>query len=245
MSPRNPRRPIHVRAGKGAVAPVVLLMGDPARTRLAAERLEKAALYNDYRGLLGFTGLYRGIPVSVQTTGIGGPSAAIVAEEMAQSGARVLIRLGTCGAARPEVRPGELVIATASCPVDGTTRAYTNGEPYAPAATYRVVRALVEAAEELGTQHHVGLIATEDAFYAEDKVYVARWAARGVLALEMEASALFTVAALRGLEAGCALTVSNVAGSKQGMLPDKELAEAVEKMLSVGLEAALRLTAEV
>ena len=233
--------PIHVRANPGDVAPTVLLVGDPGRARVVSEKLEDARLYNDFRGLLGYSGRYRGVPVSVQTTGMGCPSAAIVAEEMADLGARVLIRLGTCGGARPEVRPNDLVIATAACPLDGTTPTYLHGDAYAPAATYRVVRALVDAADKLGAPYHVGLIATEDALYAVREGWVEKWAKRGVLAQEMEASAIFTVAALRGLEAGCILTVSNPAG-QHVRLPDDELARGIERMISVSLQAAVALS---
>ena len=232
--------PIHVRARREDVAPIVFLVGDPGRAHLAASKLEGARLYNDFRGLAGYTGRYQGLEVSFQTTGMGGPSAAIVCEELADLGAKVLIRLGTCGATRADIRPNDLVIVTAACPLDGTSREYVGGDAYAPAATFRVVRALVEVAERLGAPHHVGPVATEDALYLVQEGYVEKWASRGVLAQEMEASAIFTVAALRGLEAGCALTVSNPAGQHQ-RLPDDELAVGIERMIQVGLETAMVL----
>jgi purine-nucleoside phosphorylase len=217
-------------------------VGDPGRARFAASRLEEARLYNDFRGLVGYTGCCKGTSVSFQTTGIGGPSAAIVCEELADLGAKVLIRLGTCGGTRADIRPNDLVIATAACPLDGTSREYVDGDPYAPVATFRVVRALVEAAERLDVPHRVGPVVTEDALYLVREGFVEKWARRGVLAQEMEASAIFTVAALRGLEAGCVLTVSNQAGQHQ-RLPDDELAIGVERMIQVGLEAAVMLSA--
>jgi len=234
--------PIHVRARPGDVAPIVFLVGDPGRAHFGASKLEGARLYNEFRGLVGHTGRHKNIEVSFQTTGMGGPSAAIVCEEMADLGAKVLIRLGTCGGTRSDIRPNDLVIATAACPLDGTSRAYVGGDPYAPAATFRVVRALVEAAERLDAPHHVGPVATEDALYLVREGFVEKWARRGVLAQEMEASAIFTVAALRGLDAGCVLTVSNQAGQHQ-RFPDDELAIGVERMISVALEAAVALSA--
>lgn len=234
--------PVHIRAREGDVAPVVLLPGDPGRAQRAASRLEGVRCYNEHRGLLGFTGTYRGKPVSVQTTMMGCPSAAIVCEELAMLGARTLIRIGTCGAAGPAVEPKDLIIATAACPLDGTTAQYVNGEPYAPAASFRVVRALADAAEAAGVRRHIGLIATEDALYTVREGWVERWAARGVLAQEMEASAIFTVAALRGLEAGCVLVASNRAGQHL-RLPDEELLPAIDVMIDVALDAAVRLTA--
>lgn len=232
--------PVHIRAATGDVAAVALLPGDPGRARRIAERLEGVRQYNEHRGLLGFTGAYRGRLVSVQTTMMGCPSAAIVCEELAMLGARTFIRLGTCGAAGPHVRPTDLIIATASCPLDGTTSQYVDGEPYAPAASFRVVRALAEAAEAAGARHHVGLIATEDALYTVREGWTERWAGRGVLAQEMEASAIFTVAALRGLEAGCILVASNHAGQHE-RLPDEELQPAIDSMVSVALEAVTAL----
>ncbi len=204
--------PVHLRAEPGDVAAVVLLPGDPGRARRAAMLLDDVRCYNENRGLLGFTGRAGGMPISVQTTGMGGPSAAIVAEELLMLGARVLIRVGTAGGAAERVRAGDLVVATASVPLDGTTRAYLGGDPYAPAADHAVVRALADACAAAGARHHVGLIATGDALYAEDAAAVTTWAARGVLAFEMEASALFTVAALRGAWAGCVVLATNAAG---------------------------------
>jgi purine-nucleoside phosphorylase len=232
--------PIHIRAQPGDVAPIVLLPGDPGRATRVAERLEGARCYNELRGLLGYTGTYKGTPISVQTTGMGAPSAAIVVEELAMLGAKTVIRIGTSGSARPEIHPTDLVVATAACPLDGTTPLYMQGDPYAPAATFRVVRALVEACERLGARHHVGLVATEDALYSVTPEWRERWAERGVLAQEMEASAVFTVAALRGLEAGCLLTVSNAAGQHE-RLRDEELLPAIDRMIEVALEAAMTL----
>lgn len=233
--------PIHVRGQPGDVARVVLLVGDPGRAARAAELLEGGRCYNEFRGLLGFTGRYEGVAVSVQTTGMGCPSAAIVCEELAMLGARVLIRLGTCGALQPEMRATDLIIATAACPLDGTTATYLDGERYAPVASYRVVRALVDGAERSGWRHHVGVIATEDALYHVRAEWAERWRGRGVLAQEMEASAIFTVAALRGMEAGCILVASNGAGQHE-RLADAELQPAIDTMIRIGLDAAVALS---
>lgn len=232
--------PVHIRAQPGDVAPIVLLPGDPARATRVAERLDGARCYNENRGLLGYTGSYNGTNVSVQTTGMGGPSAAIVVEELAMLGAKTVVRIGTCGATGRDIEPRDLVIATAACPLDGTTRHYLGGDAYAPAATFRVVRALVDAAERTGARYHVGLVATEDALYSVTPGWSETWAARGVLAQEMEASSVFTVAALRGMEAGCLLTASNSAGRHE-RLPDDELLPAIDRMIEVALEAVAAL----
>ncbi len=234
--------PVHIRAEPGDIAPIVLLPGDPGRAERVASRLEDAKCYNEFRGLLGYTGRFKGTRVSVQTTGMGAPSAAIVVEELAMLGAKTLIRIGTCGGSGPDVQPADLVIATAACPLDGTSRQYLGGDAYAPAASYRVVRALAEAAEASGARHHVGLIATEDALYSVTPGWSETWSARGVLAQEMEASAVFTVAALRGLDAGCILVASNSAGQHE-RLSDNELLPAIDRMIDVALESAVALMA--
>jgi purine-nucleoside phosphorylase len=231
--------PVHILAAPADVAPVVILPGDPGRAQRCAALLDGARCYNENRGLLGFTGAYAGMPVSVQTTGMGAPSAAIVAEELAMLGARALIRAGTAGGGRG-VGVGELVVATASVPLDGTTAAYVGREPYAPAASFAVVAALAESCRHRDVRFHSGLICTNDALYAEDRDHGDRWIARGVLAFEMEASALFTVAALRGLDAGCIVVATNAAGVHD-RLTGTAYAAAEDAMLRVALDAAVVL----
>ena len=231
--------PIHIRAEPGDVAPIVLLPGDPGRATRVAERLDGARCYNEFRGLLGYTGKYRGTHISVQTTGMGAPSAAIVVEELAMLGAKTVIRIGTCGGTMPNIQPTDLVVANAACALDGTTRQYM-GEGYEPQSSERVVQALVAAAKSAGARYHVGPVATEDALYAVTPETRRALAGRGLLAQEMEASAVFTVASLRDLEAGCILTVSNAAGQHE-RLSDDELHRAIDLMISVALEAAAAL----
>lgn len=233
--------PLHVRAHQDDVAPFVLLPGDPDRaTRIAERFFEDARPINRYRQLLGYTGRYRGLPVTVQTTGMGCPSLAIVVEELVTLGARTLVRVGTCGTVATGIAPGDLVVATSSVPRDGTTAMYLGGRPYAPTADFGVTRALVEAAERLELSHHAGLIQTEDAFYATSPEDVPRLAAEGVLAVEMEASALFTLGKLRGVGTGCVLVASNAIGDDRFVEADA-LARAVDAMVTVALEAGLRL----
>ena len=233
--------PLHLHATPADLAPVVILPGDPGRAERWASLLEGAHCYNTHRGLLGFTGNYRGQRLSVQTTGMGAPSAAIVAEELAMLGARVLIRAGTAGGGRG-TRTGDLVIATASVPLDGCTAAYVGGEPYAPAADFTVLSTLVACCRARGVPHHVGLICTGDALYAEDRHHTERWLARGVLAFEMEASALFTVAALRGLRAGCIVLVTNAAG-EHDRLSGEAYAAGEQALIDVALAAAAEIAA--
>jgi purine-nucleoside phosphorylase len=235
--------PIHVRATPGEVAPAVVLVGDPGRASRVAELLDAPRCYNEFRGLLGYSGAYRGTPVSVQTTGMGCPSAAIVVEELAALGAKLVIRAGTCGAVQPYMHATDIVIATSAVALDGTTREYTGGEPSAPTATYAVVEALVAAARSSGHPFHVGPIATEDALYCVREGWTEKWRERGVLAQEMEASVIFTLAALRGLEAGCVLVASNAAGQHE-RLADDVLAPHIDEMLRIALEACIARSAQ-
>ena len=203
--------PIHVRAQPGDYAEACLLPGDPNRARLIADRfLEDAVERNTERGLLGYTGTFEGKPVSVQATGIGGPSAAIVVEELIQLGVKRLLRVGTCGALQPQLRHGDLILALSAVPDDGTSMRYAGGEAIAPTADWDLLHGVVHAAKEIGERiTYVGPVVSSDVFYDPDEERFARWSARGVLAVEMEAAALFTVAALRGVQAGCLLAVSD------------------------------------
>ncbi len=242
---------IHLRAEPGDYAPVVLLPGDPDRATAIAERFDGGVagsrLVTSHRHLFGYTGTYRGVPVSVQTTGIGAPAAAIVVEELLRLGARRLIRVGTCGGIGRGIRTGDIVIASAATGFDGTTAIYLHGEPYAAAPDFGLTRALVEAAEAAGAPAHVGPICTVDVFYNPDADYFSRWAARGILGFEMESSALFFLAARAAaagddVRAATILTVSDVLGpnvtSEASYLPLEELARRTERTIEVALAAA-------
>ncbi len=240
---------IHLRAEEGDYAPLVLLPGDPNRARRISERFDagSARQVNDHRGLLGFTGTYRGTPVSVQTSGMGTPSLSIVVEELLRLGATRLIRVGTCGGIAPGLRTGDLVVATAACPVDGATTTYLQGEAYAPAADFALTRDLVDAADAAGVSARTGLVASVDVFYNTDDDYARRWRERGVLAFEMEASALFYLAARAGVQAACLLTVSDVLSeevtSEESYLSLDDLNAAVDRMIDVALSVAVTTAA--
>jgi DeoD family purine-nucleoside phosphorylase len=237
---------LHLHAETGDYAPFVLLPGDPNRARRISERLDEGSvrLVNENRGMLGFTGTYRGVPVSVQTTGMGTPSLSIVVEELLRLGARELVRVGTCGGIAPGLKTGDLVVATAACPTDGATATYLHGEAYAPAADFGLTRALVDAADRSGVPVTTGLVASVDVFYNPDSDYAQRWRDRGVLAFEMEASALFYLAARSGVRAACVLTVSDVLSeqvtSEESYLSPEDLAAAVDRMVDIALATAAR-----
>jgi DeoD family purine-nucleoside phosphorylase len=239
---------IHLRAEPGDYAPLVLLPGDPNRATHIAERfdggLSATRRVNDHRGLLGYTGTVGQRPISVQTSGMGTPSLSIVVEELLRLGAKQLIRVGTCGGIAQGLRTGELVIATAACPTDGATRTYLHGEAYAPAPDFALTHALVHAAEEAGIGVRMGPVASVDVFYNPDPDYASRWRERGVLAFEMEASALFYLAARAGVQAACVLTVSDVLSEEVSIedtyLSADELNAAIDRMIEVVLRFAAR-----
>ena len=231
--------PIHVRAEPGEYAEACLVPGDPLRAQYVAEKfLEGAEQKNWERGMVGFTGTYNGRPVSIQSTGMGCPSAAIVIEELIQLGVKRLVRIGTCGGLQPELRLGDLLVAVAAVPADGTVATYTGGEPHAPTADWELVHEAVHAAKELGRRVRVGAVASSDTFYDPDPERHRRWSSRGVLGVEMEAAILFTIAALRGVRAGCLLTVSDIViGEEFTRISDEELRAAVDQMTELALAA--------
>lgn len=201
----------HLRLGRGDVAEYVLLPGDPDRVVRIAGHLEEAreiAFHREYRTV---TGVYQGIPVSSTSTGIGCPSAAIAVEELANIGATHFIRVGSSAALVPGIRTGDIIINTGSMRLDGTSAAYV--DPGFPAvADHFLVHALIEAASVLGGErgfnYHVGINASSDAFYAETPAFIENVMRHKITNIEMESSAIFTVAHLRGLAAAMVCAVS-------------------------------------
>jgi 5'-methylthioadenosine phosphorylase/purine-nucleoside phosphorylase len=233
--------PIHLRSEPGDYARAVLCPGDPRRARAIAEGLfdPGARCVNEERGLLGFTGTFAGHPLSVQATGMGGPSAAIVFEELMQLGATRLVRVGTCGALQPAMRLAETVLAVSATPHDTTALVYTGGEAHAPTATWTLVASAVAIAAESGQPLHVGPVVTSSVFYDPDPARMARWAERGHVGVEMETAVLYTLAALRGVQALALFTVSDlVAGEDRTRISDEELQQGVDRMLSLACRVA-------
>ena len=230
--------PVHVRAEPGDFAESVLLPGDPRRAQYIAENFfEDARLVTEERGMLGYTGTYDGKPISVQTTGMGCPSAAIITKELIRLGARNLLSVVTCGGYHPELELGDIVIATAATPADGTVSSITRGVPYAPAAHFDLVHAAYHAAEEAGHRLFVGPIVSADLFYDPEEDPQELWHSLGILAVEMEASAIFTLSAMSRVRAGCLLTVSDAIGSvKVVRIEDSALKGAVDNMVELALQ---------
>jgi purine-nucleoside phosphorylase len=229
--------PIHVRAEPGDYAEACLLPGDPLRAKYIAETyFESPVQRNAERGLLGYTGEYQGRSVSVQATGMGCPTAAIVMEELVQLGVKRFLRVGTCGGLQTDLELGDLIVALTAVPADGTARHYVGDEPHCPTADWELVHGAVHAAKELGQPMRVGAIASSDTFYDPDEGRHERWSSRGVLAVEMEAAVIFTLGALRKVQAGCLLTVSDiVVGGEFTRISDEDLQAAVDRMTRVAL----------
>ena len=230
---------IHLRGEPGDYAPTVLCPGDPVRAARVAETLlgPEVREVNRERGLLGYTGTFRGQPLSVQATGMGCASAGIVFEELIQLGARRLIRIGTCGGLGEGIAMGDLVIATAASCDDTTPLRYAAMSGFAPAAT----PSLVMSAATLATTNvtmpvHLGPVVTSGLFYDPDPTSFARWAALGHLGVEMEAAMLYTMAAVHKIQA---LTLAVVSDRLDGdgtstRIDDAALAQAVEEMIELG-----------
>jgi purine-nucleoside phosphorylase len=229
--------PIHLRANDGDYAEACLLPGDPLRARYIAEAyLDDAVQVNGERGLLGYTGEYEGTRVSVQGTGMGCPGATIVFEELIQLGVKKLLRVGTSGGLQPHHALGDLIVALTAVPADSTAAHLVGNEPHCPTASWSLIHGAVHVAKEIGQPMHVGPIVSSDLFYNPDGGQYERWSKRGVLAVEMEASALFTVGALRGVESGCLLTVSDIVVEGEfKRISDDELKAAVDRMTQVAL----------
>jgi purine-nucleoside phosphorylase len=202
----------HIGAKPGEIAPRVLLPGDPMRAKWIAETyLEDAKCYSNVRGMLGFTGSYEGVPVSVQGSGMGMPSASIYYHELlADYGASTLIRVGSCGALTEDLQLRDVVVASASSTDSAMNRVRFDGLiDYAPVASFELLRAAVDAAAALGVPVHVGQVFAADAFYTDRPDLFDRLAAYGVLAVEMESAALYTLAARFRARALTLLTVSD------------------------------------
>jgi DeoD family purine-nucleoside phosphorylase len=218
-------RSIHLQP-TAPLADRVLLPGDPGRAlRLAQQLLDAPRMFNHNRGLWGYTGTAAdGAPLTIQSTGMGGPSAAIVISELADLGARRLVRTGTCGALHPALALGELLIATEAIAADGASRALGAGERVA--ADMRLTTAITAAAGAA----RAGPVASTDLFYDGPEGEEQRWIEAGALAVEMETAALFALAQRRGLQAASLLVVSDLLLPARERIVPEALREAEHRM---------------
>lgn len=230
---------VHIAAKKGEIAERILLPGDPLRAKWVAENfLDGVNQYNSVRNMFGYTGMYKGERVSVQGTGMGIPSISIYVHELfTEYDVKRAIRIGTCGAIQDETKVGDLILAMSASTDSAVNRRATNGLDYAPHADFHLLSAAFEAAKRLSTSVglHVGGVSSMDQFYdTTDSLEKLR--AYNVLALEMEASALYTLAARFKREALAVLTVSDHVITHEAM--DSNARErTLKEMVEVGLEA--------
>lgn len=231
---------VHINAKKGDIADTILLPGDPLRAKYIAETfLEDVVLYNEVRNMFGYTGTYKGKRISVQGTGMGVPSISIyVTELMNEYDVQKLIRVGTCGSIHKDVKVRDVIIAQSASTDSKMNEIIFNGVNYAPTADFDLLLKAYNAGKEKGLNLKVGNVFTEDVFYNEHAEHE-KWAQYGILALEMESSALYTLAAKFGRQALSILTVSD-------HLLTGEVTSAEERQLTfndmiiVALEAAIQ-----
>lgn len=231
---------IHIGAQPGDIAPLVLLPGDPLRAKWIAETfLEDARLYTEVRGMYGYTGTWNGHRVSVQGSGMGQPSMAIYVNELFREyDVQSIIRVGSCGGMSTKVGIRDIVIASGACTDSSMNKVRFEGLDYAPVADFGLLRAAYDAA---GGQAHVGLIYSCDSFYSTRPELATRMVEYGVLAIEMEASALYTLAAQYDRKALAICTVSDhlVTGEETSAQErEQTFGEMVEIALTAGTAQA-------
>ena len=200
----------HIGAKLGDIAETVIMAGDPLRVKFMAETyLEDAKLFNQVRGMLGYTGTYRGQRISVMGHGMGGPSIGIYTYELYNFyGVQTIIRVGSAGAIQEALHVGDLVVATGACTNSNYAAQYELPGTFAPIADFELARKAVEACERMGYRHMVGNVLSSDTFYTENG-HIDRWQRMGVLAVEMEIAMLYMNAARAGRKALGICTVSD------------------------------------
>lgn len=233
---------IHIEAKQGEIAETILLPGDPLRAKYIAETfLEDATCYNNVRGMFGFTGTYKGKRVSVQGTGMGIPSISIYVNELIQSyGVKNLIRVGTCGGIQKDVKVRDVILAIASCTDSNINRLAFPGFDFAPCANFDLLRKAYEAGTQKGLHVRVGNVLTADIFYRESMDMVKKLGDYGVLAVEMETTALYTLAAKYGVNALSVLTVSDHIFTGEETTAE-ERQTTFNDMITIALEASSQL----
>ncbi len=235
----------HIRANKGDFAKTVLMPGDPLRAKFIAETyFENPVLVNDIRGILGYTGTYRGVPVSVMASGMGMPSMAIYSYELfTEYDVENIIRIGTAGAIADRLRLKDVVVGMGACTNSNFAAQYRLDGVFAPTASYRLLKETDKVAQELGIPLHIGNILSEDNFYHEDPAVNDRWAAMGVLAVEMEAASLYMNAARLGKNALAICTISDHIRRKEYSTVE-ERQTSFTQMMEIALGVAERMGRE-
>ncbi|MCK8483004.1 purine-nucleoside phosphorylase [Aliiroseovarius sp. S2029] len=230
---------IHIGAAPGQIAETVLMPGDPYRARWAAENfLDGAELVNEVRGMLGFTGTYKGNRVTIQGSGMGMPSLSIYANELIRDyGAKTLIRVGSIGGMQPQVKVRDVIIAMTCTTVGTPSNTIFRELNYSPCADYGLLEAAVAATRNRGVGLHVGGIYSSDTFYDERPDLTEQMTRHGILGVEMEAAELYTLAARHGVRALGIMTVSDHLQTGEA-LPSDQREKTFGDMIEIALEAA-------
>ncbi|GGA94261.1 purine-nucleoside phosphorylase [Allosediminivita pacifica] len=230
---------VHIGAEPGSIAETVLMPGDPLRAKWAAETfLDDPVCVNQVRGMLGFTGTWKGNRVTIHGSGMGMPSLSIYANELIRDfGAKTLVRIGSCGAMQDHVKLRDVIIAMTASSYSTPSASFFRDLSYAPCADWSLLRAAAAAAEAKGSTTHVGGIYSADVFYDERPDLDEQMTRHGVLAVEMEAAELYTVAARLGARALAVLTVSDHLRTHEA-LPSSDRERSFGEMVEIALEAA-------
>ena len=241
----------HILCGLGEVARYVFLPGDPARAEAIAGQFDDAQEIARNREYVTFTGTYKGVLVSVTSTGIGCPSLAIAVEELVRIGADTLIRVGTGGAMQPDIMPGHLIVGTGAIRDEGTSRAYMPIE-FPAVSDHQVAASLARAAGQSGKPWHLGVIHSKDSFYGQkepDRMPIAEqiksqwraWVQGGALLSEMETATLFVLGSVLGVRTGsvCVAAANDEHGVR--LKPGEEHDEAIRSVVTCALEAVVDL----
>ena len=232
---------VHIAAKNGEIADTVLLPGDPKRAKWIAENfLENAVCYTDIRGMLGFTGTYKGKRISVQGTGMGIPSMSIyITELMKDYGVKTLIRVGSAGSYQEEVKIRDIVVALSTSTDSNINNRRFKGASFAPTVNFDLLSKVLKTAEEKNIKIKAGNILTSDEFYNDDSSYFKKWAEFGVLAVEMETAALYTLASKYKARALSILTISDSLVSPE-ITSSEEREKTFNEMIELALETAIK-----
>lgn len=230
----------HIEAKKGQIAQTVIMPGDPLRAKFIAERfLTDVKQYNNVRGMLGFTGLYKGQELSVMGSGMGIPSMGIYAHELFTFyEVEKIIRVGTAGGISPELSLRDIVIAMGACTNSKFMHQYNLPGDFAPIASFDLLKSAVDCAKAAEVGYKVGNVLTSDTFYSDDPEAMTAWHKMGVLAVEMETAGLYAVAARTGKQALAILTISDLVFTHEATTPE-ERQESFTEMMEIALDAAV------
>ena len=232
---------VHIAAKNGEIADTVLLPGDPKRAKWIAENfLENAVCYTDIRGMLGFTGTYKGKRISVQGTGMGIPSMSIyITELMKDYGVKTLIRVGSAGSYQEDIKIRDIVVALSTSTDSNINNRRFKGASFAPTVNFDLLSKVLKTAEEKNIKIKAGNILTSDEFYNDDPSYFKKWAEFGVLAVEMETAALYTLASKYKARALSILTISDSLVSPE-ITSSEEREKTFNEMIELALETAIK-----